>query len=91
MKKYYSSLHILGMANFCFGRIAQNKHRFLLSVRTRKWKGGMLFYYGAQLRVVKKIESSMRDGKSNWGDFAVPKHWHARHIQRSRCIYQSRL
>ena len=28
-------------------------------------------------RVVKKIESSRKDGKSNRGDYVLHKHWHA--------------
>ena len=28
-------------------------------------------------QVVKKIESSRKDGKSNRGDFVLHKHWHA--------------
>ena len=42
----------------------------------------MLFDYDVQLRVVKKVESSIRDNKSNSRDFAVHKHLQAMRVQR---------
>lgn len=42
----------------------------------------MLFHYDVQLRVVKKVESSIRDNKSNSRDFAVHKHLRAMRVQR---------
>lgn len=42
----------------------------------------MLFHYDVQLRVVKKVESSIRDKESNSRDFTVHKHQRAIRVQR---------
>lgn len=42
----------------------------------------MLFHYEVELRVVKKVESSIRDRKSNRRHFVVHKHRRSMHVQR---------